>query len=163
MLRARDSHVPLYMMYLLAWDRRVATNELKAFVSALFAIAFMLHSAYWGKCHLATCRDYRCRMSYDASHNLMVGIPAEAEHKRVTDFWGLSNCAVLSESMTMPVRYLEQTTKDSSKELARFAKKERLCTSETYCHSKPPASVRQQISGSLARKSWWFLNEPTGG
>ena len=81
-------------------------------------------------------------------------VPAEAGHKRVTDFWGLSNRAVLSESMTMPVRYLEQTTKYSSKELARFAKKERLCTSETYCHSKPSASVSQQISGSLARKSW---------
>ena len=95
MLRARDNHVPLYMMYLLAWDRRVATNELKAFASGSFRNRFLLHSAYWGKCHLATCRDYRCRMSHDASHNLMVGIPAEAGHKRVTDFWGLSNRAVL--------------------------------------------------------------------
>ena len=79
--------------------------------------------------------------SHSAGHNLMVGIPAEAGHKRVTDFWGLSNRAVLSESMTMPVRYLEQTTKYSWEELEKKKKKERLCTSETDCHSKPPANV----------------------
>ena len=63
----------------------------------------------------------------------------------------------------MLVGNLEQTTKYSWEELAGLAVEVQPCMSEKVSHSKPPASVSQKISGSLAHKSRWFLNEPTGG
>ena len=43
MLRARDNHVPLYMMYLLAWDPGSPRTNYKLLFPGHFAIAFCFY------------------------------------------------------------------------------------------------------------------------
>lgn len=137
-LWARHNHVPLSMMYLLVWDQWVATKKFKAFVSASFAIAFcfLQRNGESATAVGAINTDIAYCEPQPDDWNSRLG-ETQMGHKFLQTYWPRrSKCF-----MTRLAGSLEQTTKYSWEVLVGLAIKVQPCTSETFYHSKPPASV----------------------